>query len=173
MTNLSGHLTDAQAQRLLDGLLRDGEAGEVAAHAEACPECAELVESYRALALALEELPAPELPLDFTAGVLERVEQAERTAARERRAAVAVLAAAAGGLVAALLLGGVAGWLPSATRLADQLGALSRALQLGAQILPPLVGAVRLPLAACAALLAFPLLFALSRFIPSPRTEAT
>ncbi len=173
MTNLSGHLTDAQAQRLLDGLLRDGEADEVAAHLDACPECAALVDSYQALSLALEELPVPELPADFTAGVLERVELTERAAARERRAAVAVLGAAAAGLVAALVLGGIAGWLPLATRFADQLGSLSRALQLGAEVLPPLLGAVRFPLAALAALLAFPLLFALSRFIPSPRTEAT
>jgi anti-sigma factor RsiW len=173
VTNLSGHLTDAQAQRLLDGLLRDGEAGEVAAHLDACPDCAALVESYQALSLALEQLPSPELPADFTAGVLERVEVAERAAARERRAAAAVLAAAAAGLAAALVLGGIGGWLPSASRLADQLGALSHALQLGAQVLPPLLGAIRLPLAALATLLAFPLLFALSRFIPSPRTEAT
>jgi anti-sigma factor RsiW len=172
MTTLTGHLTDAQAQRLLDGVLRPGEAAEVEAHAAGCAACAALVESYRALSQALDALPVPELPADFTAGVLERVERHDRIVARERRAAVAVVAGALAALAAALVVFGADAWVPAATRFADQLGQVAHALRLGAQVLPPLLGVLRLPIAAAAAALALPLVLALSRFIPSPRTEA-
>lgn len=173
MTSFSGHLTDAQAQRLLDGVLRAEEAAEVAGHAAACRECTALIESYRALSLALDALPGPELPSDFTAGVLQRVEEGERTAARERWAAAAVLGGILAALAVAVLVGGNGAWVPTAARLAEQLGAVSSTLRLGAEVLPPVVGALRVPIAAASAALALPLLFALSRLIPSPRTEAT
>ena len=172
MNTIAGHLTDAQAQRLLDGVLRRDEAAEVEAHAASCADCAALVDSYRELALSLSALPAPELPADFTASVLERVARRERTVARERRAAVAVVGGALLALAAALVAGGGGAWIPVATRFADQLGAVAHALRIGSQILPPVLGTLRVPIAATSAALALPLLLALSRFIPSPRTEA-
>ena len=174
MTHLSRHLTDAQAQGFLDGLLGDAEAAEVAAHADACPACNGLVESYRSLCRSLEDLSTvPELPVDFTADVLERVERVERAAARERRAAVAVVAGAFLALVAVTLAGGFHGWIPATAQFADQVGVLAQALRLGAQVLPILASALRLPLAVGTVLLAVPLILALSPLLPSLRTEAT
>ena len=72
MTTFTGHLTDAQAQRLVDGVLSTAEAPEVERHAAACLECQALVESYRMLEGALDALAEPELPDDFTFGVLAR-----------------------------------------------------------------------------------------------------
>ena len=172
MNTLAGHLTDAQAQRLLDGVLLPAEAAEVEAHAAGCEACAELVDSYRELALSLDALPAPELPADFTAGVLERVARHERIVGRERRAAAALVAGSLLALAAALIAGGGGAWIPAATRFADQIGEVAHALRLGSQVLPPLWGALRVPVAATSAALCIPLLLALSRFIPSPRTEA-
>ncbi|HVO19526.1 MAG TPA: zf-HC2 domain-containing protein [Anaeromyxobacter sp.] len=172
MNTLTGHLTDAQAQRLLDGALLPAEAVEVEAHAAGCEACAVLVDSYRELALSLDALPAPELPADFTAGVLERVARRERTVARERRAAAAVVVGALLALAVAVIAGGGAAWIPAATRFADQLGDVAHALRLGAEVLPSLWGVLRLPVAVTSAALCIPLLLALSRFIPSPRTEA-
>ena len=43
MTTFTGHLTDAQAQRLVDGVLSPAEAPEVERHAAACLECQALV----------------------------------------------------------------------------------------------------------------------------------
>ncbi len=173
MTRTPAHLTDARAQQLVDGVLPAADGAEAADHAASCPDCAALVESYRILSAALDALPLPDLPGNFTASVLARVEARERTVARERRAAVAVLAGIALALAAALLVGGNAAWVPTAARLADQLGAVTHALRLGAQVLPPVVSVLRLPIALACAALCLPLLLALSRLIPSPRTEAT
>jgi anti-sigma factor RsiW len=171
MTAATGHLTDAQAQRLVDGLLLAGELDGAASHATACPDCATLVESYRALSRALERLPAPELPAGFTAGVLERVDARQRAVDRERRAAAAVVAGALGALLIALFLGGNHAWVPSVARLAGQLGVLADAVRLGSGALPPLLRAFHLPIAAACAALILPLLFALSRLMRSPRAQ--
>lgn len=173
MIPIGVHLTDVRAQQLVDGVLPPAEAAEASDHAASCPDCAALLESYRVLSVALDALPGPELPEDFTAGVLQRVEERERSVSRERRTAVAVLCGIAVALAAALLVGGNAAWVPTAARLADQLGAVSQTIRLGAQVLPPVVSGLRLPIAAVCAALCLPLLLALSRVIPSPRTEVT
>lgn len=173
MTPSGAHLTDDRAQRLLDGVLPAADAAQAADHAASCPGCAALLESYRALSVALDALPGPDLPDDFTAGVLQRVEERERAVSRERRTALAVLGGITAALAAALLVGGNATWVPTAARLADQLGSLSQTVRLGAQVLTPVVSVLRLPIAAACAALCIPLLFALSRLIPSPRTEVT
>ncbi len=173
MIRTGAHLTDERAQRLVDGVLSAAEAAGATDHAASCPDCAALLESYRALSLALDALPGPDLPEDFTAAVLQRVEERERALSRERRTAVAVLGAIVAALAVALLVGGNAAWVPTAARLADQLGDLTQTLRLGAQVLPPVVSVLRLPIAAACAALCLPLLLALSRLIPSPRTEVT
>ncbi len=173
MTRTSAHRDDIRAQLLVDGALPPAEAAGAADHAATCPDCAALVESYRALSVALEALPVPDLPADFTAGVLQRVDARERALSRERRTAVAVLIGIAVALAAALLVGGNAAWVPTAARLADQAGALAHTLRLGAEVLPPVLGILRLPIAVACAVLCLPVLLALSRLIPSPRTEAT
>jgi len=167
------HLTEALAQQWVDGVLPGPEAARVAQHAAACPGCAALAASYRALSLALDALPGPEVPDGFTAAVLTRVEARERSASRERRAATAVLAGIGVALAAALLIGGNGAWVPSAANLAEQLGTVTSALRLGAQVLTPVVEVLRLPIAALCAALCLPLLYALSRLTLSSRTEAS
>ncbi len=170
MTHLGEHLTDARAQELVDGVLRGPEAAEAALHAAACPGCSALVESYRALSAALNELPGPDLPADFTSSVLARLEQRESAAARERWAAAAILCAALAALAAALLLGGNGAW--AAARLAVRLEVAVRVLHLGAEVFLPLMIALRFPIALACAALALPLLFGLSRLSRPPRAGA-
>jgi len=164
------HLTEEQAQELVDGLLAPREAEPLEAHLGACRSCHALVESYQALCQALDALPLPELPADFTAGVLERVDAQERVRARERRTALAVVAGTLGALAAALLAAGARTWAPAAGHLAGDLGATLRAVRLGADVLPPVVTALRLPIVLACAALSAPVLYALSR-LTSPRTE--
>lgn len=173
MTTLDGHLTDDLAQRLADGLADPAAAVGAEAHLSRCEACAALVESYRELAEALEDLPLPDLPADFTAAVLDRIEVAEAQGARERRFALGVLSAvlvvAAGAAVAGGaggLAGAVAGW-------ADGLGDASQLLRIGRGVLPGLLSALRLPLLVGAAAVALPVIFGLSRLMPAYRTETT
>lgn len=171
MTTFSGHLTDAQAQRLLDGALLAAEATEVEAHAAGCAECQALVESYAALGDALGALPSPELPADFTQGVLARIDDREMALVRERRFAAAICAAVLVALSAAVVLAGAGTWAPLARRLVGELGAAGQALRIGADVAAPILSALRLQIALLAAAVALPVLFLLSRLIPSPRTE--
>lgn len=172
MTTFSGHLTDAQAQRVVDGALLGAEAHEVEAHVAGCLECQGLVATYEALGAALSrELEVPGLPDDFTDGVLALVDTRERAVRRERRFATVICAALLVAVATAAVLAGAGGWAPAGARLADTLGATARAVGLGAGVLPQLVSALRLPVALACVTAVLPLLFALSRLMPSPRTE--
>jgi anti-sigma factor RsiW len=167
------HLSDSLAQQWVDGVLPSPDAARAAEHASTCPHCSALAESYRLLSQALEALPAPEVPDDFTAAVLMRVEARERATSRERRTAVAILGGIAVALAAALILGGNGTWVPNTAHLAERVGAATQTLRLGTQVLTPIVNTLRLPIAALCAVLSLPLLFALSRLTDSSRTEAT
>jgi anti-sigma factor RsiW len=172
MTTFTGHLTDAQAQRLLDGALLEAEAAEVERHLSACEGCQALVASYSALGEALEEaLAVPDLPADFTAGVLARVDARARAAARERRFAMGICAAVAVALVLVAALAGAGTWAPLASRVVSDLGAAGQALRIGVDVVGPIVTALRLQLALLCAGLALPVLFLLSRLMPSPSHE--
>jgi anti-sigma factor RsiW len=170
MTTITGHLNDAQAQRLLDGLLFPDERADVETHHGACAECQALVESYRALAEALDGLAAPELPLDFTEGVLALVDARERAAARERRFALGIAAAAVACAGVALVLG-LGAWGPGLAAAVESLGSAGRALRLGLDIATPVVSALRLYIALASALAAMPVLFLLSRLMPTPSAQ--
>ncbi|HEX9051693.1 MAG TPA: zf-HC2 domain-containing protein [Anaeromyxobacter sp.] len=171
MTNPGLHLTDAQAQRLVDGMLPAAEAAALERHAAACVECRATVETYRMLAAALEDLEVPALPADFTDGVLALVETRERALARERRHALGILAVLAACTVAAFAFAGASAWAPFFSSVAESLGTAVRAFQIGETFVPQLVGALRLQIIVGAAALAVPLLMAISRLMPHPRTE--
>jgi anti-sigma factor RsiW len=170
MTTFTGHLTDAQAQRLIDGVLFAEESAEAHAHHETCAECQALVLSYRALSEALDGLDAPELPLDFTEGVLALVDARERAAARERRVAFGIAAAAVASVAVALFLA-VGAWGPGLAAAVDSLGSAGRTLRLGLDIAAPVVSALRLYIALAASLAALPVLYLLSRLMPAPRAQ--
>jgi anti-sigma factor RsiW len=171
MTTFTGHLTDAQAQRLLDGVLFPAEAAEVEAHAGSCAECAALVASYRLLSSALDDLAVPELPDDFTAGVLSAVDARERTVARERWLAAGILTSVVAVAAAAFALAGAGAWAPALSGAVDGLGSAARTLRIAAGFVPALVGALRVQIILAAAAFALPLLVILARLIPAPRTE--
>lgn len=172
MTTISGHLTDAMAQRLIEGLLDPARDAGAEAHAASCPECSALVESYRALGAALDDLDVPALPAGFTAAVMDRIDRVEAARARERRFAVAVLAGLLAVAAAALVAAGVGGFAATVAGLADGLGQATQALRIGRGVLPSLVSALRLPLLVGAAAAAIPLLFALARLMPATRTQS-
>ncbi len=172
MTTFTGHLTDAQAQRLVDGMLSAAEAAEVEAHEETCLECQALVESYRVLAGALEELPVPELPADFTASVLSAIDVRERAAARERRFAFGILGGVAVVLVALVLLAGPGAWAPAMSRAIDRGGEAIHALRIGAGFVPAVVAALRLQIVLAVAAFVLPLVVALARLMPAPTARA-
>lgn len=157
------HLDDVSAQQLLDGLLPAGEAAAARSHASSCPECRLLVDSYRALADALDGLEAPAAPPDFASGVMARIEARERAAARERRVAGAILAGAAA--VAAVLLAGAgeAAWAPVLSRAGDLLGAAATWVSVSIDVAAPVFRALRLEIAVASAGAAIPLLVAVHR----------
>ncbi len=171
MNTMTGHLTDAQAQRLLERALDPvGDAG-AAEHAASCAECAVLVDSFRALDEALDGLPVPELPADFTAQVMARIDDAERAAARERRWAFGIAAAVLLVAGASLAAAGATGLGNAVSAVSEQLDLAARAVRLGAGVLPGLFSALRLQLLLATTLFSLPLIFGLSRLMPAARTE--
>lgn len=170
MTTFTGHLTDSQAQRLVDGALLDAERSMVQAHQAGCLECQALTASYRALSDALDGLELPELAPDFTAGVLVEIDRRERAAARERRVATAIVLAGACALVAAFGLS-VGHWGDAVVGGLDLLARAGQALRLSAEVARPVVSALRLHIGLVCAVVAAPMLLALSRLMPTPVTE--
>ncbi len=172
MTTFTGHLTDAQAQQVVDGALLEAEAATVERHVAECLECQAAVESYRVLAVALEGLAVPPLPADFTAGVFARIDAHERAAVRERRWALGILGGVAVATILAFVAAGAGAWAPAVSTAAEGFGALARAVRIGAGFVPALVGAFRLQIILAAAAVAVPLLVALARLMPAPEARA-
>jgi anti-sigma factor RsiW len=171
MTPLDGHLTDFQAQALVDGALSGAEAPELERHVAGCPACQANVATYRMLAAALDDLEVPGLPADFTDGVLARIDARERSAARERKHAAVILAGVVLATIAAFVAAGASAWAPVLSSSADLLGEAVRVLRIGWSFVPDVVGALRFQIIFAAAVLALPFLLALSRLMPTPRAE--
>ena len=171
MTLFNGHLDDAQAQRLVDGALSAAEAPDVERHAAACAACRVNVAAYRMLAAALDDLQLPELPADFTDGVLARIETRERAVARERKHAVAILAGVALATAVAFVVAGASAWAPVVSSSADVLARAIHAARIGSSFVPDLLGAFRFQIIFATAVAALPLLLALARLMPAARTE--
>jgi anti-sigma factor RsiW len=167
----SEHLSDAQAQQLVDGALPAGEAPGLERHLAGCAACQANVATYRMLSAALEDLDVPELPADFTDGVLARIDAQERALARERRHAVAILAGLLAATAAALVWAGASAWAPVVSSAADQLTSVTHALRIASRFVPEVFGALRVQIILAAGALALPLLLALSRLMPTPRAE--
>lgn len=160
------HLTEEEAQRLVDGLLDRERRDACRAHAEDCPECALLVESYSALCDALGGLDLPPAPADFTNSVMSRIEAIEENEVWERRLALGILLVTASIAVGVFLVAGGNAWAPALSRVCGKLGEFVGTLSLGASVLGPIVRALRLEIALACTVLALPLLFALSRLVP-------
>lgn len=161
------HLTDEEVQLHLEGLLPSGESARVAAHLDGCPDCQALVVSFEGLDEALAALPAAEPPSDFTAGVMARIDERERSAARERRVAGAVLGAVGAAALASLALAGPSAWAPALSGASSELARGLQALRIAGDVLSPVVGALRPQIAVACAALGLPLLFGLSRLVPA------
>jgi anti-sigma factor RsiW len=168
---MNAHLTDELAQSLVDGLLPAGARAQCEAHVDACAECRLLVDSYVALAGALDDLAAPLPPPDFTDVVMQRIDARERARAWERKLAFGILGAAACAAFLIFALLGASAWAPMVSRVSDALGGAVRAAWVGADVVAPLVRALRIQIALGCAALGLPLLLALSRLVPS-RAEA-
>ncbi len=168
---LDPHLTDSQAQGLVDGAIADAEAAALGRHVAGCAECSATVEAYRLLSGALEDLDVPALPSDFTDGVLARIERHDRAVTRERRWAAAIFAGFLAASAAAFALAGANAWAPAVSTLADVLAGATRAARIGGAFVPAVVGALRFQIVLAAGLLALPLLLALNRLMPRPERE--
>jgi anti-sigma factor RsiW len=160
------HLTDEQAQSLVDGLLAERLRDAYEAHAGACAECRVLVESYRALGDALAGLDAPLPPPDFTDAVMARIDVREAARAWERRLALGILGAAACAAVVIFALLGANAWAPVFSRLSGGIRDAATAFSVGADVCAPLLRALRVQIALGSAALALPLFYALSRLAP-------
>lgn len=171
MTTLTGHLTDAQAQRLVDGALAEAEAPEIQRHVAGCLECQATVETYRMLAGALEGLEVPPLPADFTDGVLARIDLQERRVARERRHAVAIFVGVVAATAVAFGVAGASAWAPVVSSGADLLGDAVHALRIAGDFVPRVLSVLRLQIILATAVLALPLLLAIARLMPTTRAE--
>jgi anti-sigma factor RsiW len=168
---LTGHLSDAEAQRLVDGALSEAEAPALELHVAGCSACQTTVATYRMLAAALDDLEVPELPADFTDSVLARIDARERTLARERKHAVAILAAVALASVVAFAIAGASAWAPVVSSSADLLAGAIETFRIGWSFVPDVVGAMRFQIIFAAATLSLPLLLGLARLMPAPRPE--
>jgi len=163
---MKAHLTDEQAQSLVDGLLPEASRADCQAHADACPLCAAVVASYVALQGALDDLDAPLPPRDFTDVVMQRIDARERQRAWERRLAFGILGAAACAACLIFAYLGAGAWAPIVARVTDALGGVVRVVSIGSDVLAPLVRALRFEIALGCAALGLPLLLALSRLVP-------
>lgn len=172
MTALDLHLGDELAQRLVEGSLPSEDAGLAERHAAGCTACAALVESYRLLSSALDDLAAEPPPGDFTEGVLDRIEARDRAVARERRHGFAIFGVVVAATLAAFALAGPGAWAPVISSIAEGLGDTARAFQIGETFVPTLLGAMRVQILLVAAAAALPLLLLLSRLVPSPEAES-
>ncbi|HVP69329.1 MAG TPA: anti-sigma factor [Anaeromyxobacteraceae bacterium] len=161
------HLTEDEAQLLVEGLVPQAEAPRVEAHLARCTECQALVASFEGLSDALGGLAAPEVPPDFTAGVFARIDARERAAARERRIAAAVLGAVGLAMAVAVALAGAAAWAPAVSDVSSALVRALEAIQISDKVLSPIVDALRVQIAFACALLGLPLLLGLARLVPA------
>ncbi len=165
------HLTDAQAQILVDGALPPAEAPELERHVAGCVECRVTVETYRMLATALDDLDVPAPPADFTEGVLARIDVRERALQREKRHAAAIFVGVALAAAVAFAAAGASAWAPVVSSGADLLGDAVQVFRIGAGWVPKVVSALRFQIIVAAAVLALPFLLALARLMPSARPE--
>ena len=164
------HLDEDQAQSFLEGLLAADERSRVDAHLESCAPCQELVLSFEALESALSGLPVAEPPADFTAGVLARIDEREQARSVDQRVVFAVLATVSTTLVVALVLAGQSAWAPAISAVSTSGVRALHALRISADVLSPVVSALRVQIIVASAALAIPLFLALSR-LAAPRAE--
>ncbi|HET9599821.1 MAG TPA: zf-HC2 domain-containing protein [Anaeromyxobacteraceae bacterium] len=163
---MTRHLDDALAQGYVDGLLPGPDRAACADHLAGCADCALLVDSYRALTEALDDLDAPLPPAGFTQAVMAAVDERERAHAWERRLALGIVGVAACAAVALFAAAGASAWAPALSGFFDGLAPVVTLATVAADALRPVVGALRLQIAVACAAAALPLLFALSRLVP-------
>lgn len=163
---MSTHLTDDLAQAYVDRALPEAERALWMGHLDGCAECGLLVESYRALSAALDDLDAPAPPAGFTAAVMERIDLSERQRAWDRRLALGILSIATCLALTVLALAGSAGLAPALAGAAGAFARFATATSLAVDVAAPLVHALRFQIAIGCAALALPILFALSRLLP-------
>jgi anti-sigma factor RsiW len=163
---VSTHLDDAKAQAMVDCCLPERERCACEEHLACCPDCTLLVDSYRALGEALDDLDAPTPPADFTGAVMCCIDEAERARAWERRVSGAILGVALAACLALFVAAGVGDWTAGVSALATGFGHLARAADVAGDVLSPIVHAfrVQIALACCAA--AIPLFLAMWRLSP-------
>jgi anti-sigma factor RsiW len=164
---MTPHLSDELAQAYVDGALSGVEADRCSEHASVCTECRFLVESYRALAAELEDLPALAPDLGFTQSVMAVIDEKERAAARERRHAFGLVGLAAFAAAALFASVGADAWAPTLTTFSDFLNSAIHGVLLGIHVAGPLASALRVQILVACVVLSLPLLIAIRHLVPS------
>ena len=164
------HLDEEQVQSFLEGLLGGDERSRVDAHLESCSSCQALLLSFESLESALSGLTLAEPPADFTVGVMARIDERERSRSAERRVVYTVLATVSAALVVALALAGQSAWAPALSAVSTSSVRALQALRISTDVLSPVVSALRVQIIVASAVIAIPLLLALSR-LAAPRAE--
>ncbi|HET8722999.1 MAG TPA: zf-HC2 domain-containing protein [Anaeromyxobacteraceae bacterium] len=162
------HITEDEAQLHLEGALPADDSARVDAHVEGCTACQELLGSFVALSEALSSLPVAEPPPDFTRGVMARIEEREAARAAERRITVGVFATVSAALVLALAIAGQSAWAPALSEVSTAAVRALQALRISADVLSPVVSALRLQIIVATAALGIPLFLLLGR-LAAPR----
>lgn len=162
------HITEEEAQLHLEGALSAEASSRVDAHVEGCAACQDLLASFVALSEALSALPVAEPPPDFTHGVMARIEEREAARAAERRITVAVFATVSAALVVALAVAGQSAWAPALSGVSTAAVRALQALRISADVLSPVVSALRLQIIVGTAALGIPVFILLGR-LASPR----
>ncbi len=163
---MSAHLDDAKAQALVDCCLSERERCACEEHVACCPDCALVVDSYRALGAALDDLDAPMPPADFTGEVMCCIDEAERARAWERRVGGAILGVALVASLALVALAGAADWAQRVSALATGFGQLARAADVAGDLFGPILRAFRTQIAIACGAAVIPLLLAIRRLSP-------
>lgn len=158
------HLTEDEAQLLLEDGLAAPERIRTETHLADCPSCQALVTSFEALSEALSSLPVAEPPSDFTSAVMARIGEREDARAAERRATLAVLGAVAVSLVGALAVAGQSAWAPALSSVSSAAVGALQAARISSDVLSPIVSALRLQILVGTAAVGIPLFIALFRF---------
>jgi anti-sigma factor RsiW len=166
------HLDEEEVQSFLEGLLPGGERARVDAHLESCAACQSLLVSFEALEEALSGLTLADPPIDFTAGVMARIDEREKAKAGERRVVVAVLATVSAALVVAVLLAGQAAWAPALSAVSSVGVSALRTARIASDVMSPVISALRVQIIVALAVVGIPLLLALSRLATPRQAQA-
>lgn len=160
------HIDPDRARRFLDGSLPEKERARAEKHVGSCADCQAVLERSMETGVDFSTLRHPLPPAGFTVQVLSRIDVRERERKAERGIALAVLVAATAGAAACFAAAGQPAWVSQLASWTRGVAEASYVLQVLGSVLPAIGRGLRVEIALFCAVLALPLLFAMSRLVP-------